>query len=960
MKRNWLIISLLEIWINLAYSGAESNYWQEFSKAKVLIEQNRLMEAIPILEKLNQIDDNYNVEISLGDAYSELENPSKALNYYEMAYRNAKNENNVVIERVALFKIARTNMWLKRYQEAANSYQRLLSIQLSEEDRAIANAGLKTAQGNLPTEEGKDNTEIALGDAAAAQENPSEAFTHYNAAYENAKKENNMVIERVALFKIARTNMWLKRYQEAVNSYQHLLAMQLSEEDRAIANAGLKTALKNLQPAEDNSNSEIALGDTASTQENPSEALTHYKIAYENAKKENNVVIERIALFRIARTNIWLKKYPEATDNYRTLLNMQLSNEDKAIAETGLNTIYHFELSDAMQKARDYINKNNGKSALESIKRHLNKEKNPHLYILAAQSMAIMENPKKSLEYFKQALAFSDKNSDKRAALLGMVKMQVWLNDIKSANQTLFSLKKFSLNQSEKKQLEDIKIKLTSQIAQLKFEQLLQQARQFISTNDGASAYSLIKGYIGSGDNYQVDMIAAESMTILNKPDRALYFYKQAFSVASNASEQVKALFGIAKMQFWLAWYVRAQKSYRLLLQYKLSPTDYELALAGLVKSLAYYDRPRLAYQMIPNGFNFTTPQAVIAASQATLWANWADVTKDILEKYYPITSKINLNSGLGKDLLDLRWQTNLATWPNVVMPSVFVSEDSETFNKRRTTLEYTHYWSQQAQTFLGPDYIRYKQHESFKLDAKGFYIGQILRPTRHLIFKGRMEPIEYINMTPSQRNHWNPFLWGLDGTYTPNDYVSVQLLTQKEVIETFPAFNHQITDNLYSASLNLNPLPYVKFNGAYSKLNMSDTNSRDGYFLSSSILIIPDLGVTVVGALREFSNKFRSPNYFSPHEYMEKKILLKLGRRLGATWHYYLDGGVGRQYITPDPDSTTTSSPTYQWGLGINGPITKCLFFTAYYANIHQASAFINSPDYSYQYGEISLNLLL
>lgn len=135
---------------------------------------------------------------------------------------------------------------------------------------------------------------------------------------------------------------------------------------------------------------------------------------------------------------------------------------------------------------------------------------------------------------------------------------------------------------------------------------------------------------------------------------------------------------------------------------------------------------------------------------------------------------------------------------------------------------------------------------------------------------------------------------------------------------------------------------------------------SRHGYFFASNLLVSPDYGFSTTAVLREFSNQFKSPNYFSPHQYQERKIVFKLGRKMGATWRYYLDGGFGRQYITPLANTTTVSSPTYQWGLGINGPITKHLFVNLYYINTRQASAFIDSIDYGYQCGSLSLNLLV
>ena len=158
---------------------------------------------------------------------------------------------------------------------------------------------------------------------------------------------------------------------------------------------------------------------------------------------------------------------------------------------------------------------------------------------------------------------------------------------------------------------------------------------------------------------------------------------------------------------------------------------------------------------------------------------------------------------------------------------------------------------------------------------------------------------------------------------------------------------------------MTVNPLPYVQFNGSYSRLDISDSNSRDSYFLSSTVLVLPNYGLSATGIFRDYTDAFSSPNYFSPYNYKAATILLKLGRKLGATWHYYLDGGVGRQYIVSRLGEAAAASPTYQLGLGITGPINSWLVLNAYYADVHQASAFLGSPEYRYQYGGISLNIM-
>lgn len=181
------------------------------------------------------------------------------------------------------------------------------------------------------------------------------------------------------------------------------------------------------------------------------------------------------------------------------------------------------------------------------------------------------------------------------------------------------------------------------------------KARHFLQSNQGDKAFALIKDQLGKTKNSVIYLIAAESMASHDNPKLALIYYQKALELSKNPREKTNALYGIAKMQFWLGRYVRAARTYRLLLTYKLNPRQYELALAGLVKSLAYYDRPRQAYRSIPHNFTMTTPDLTIAAAQASSWANWSDITNSILTTYRPMLTRLNPQPPLGKDLKDLR-----------------------------------------------------------------------------------------------------------------------------------------------------------------------------------------------------------------------------------------------------------------------------------------------------------------
>lgn len=858
--RKLLVILLAHYIMNCSYADTVgTNYWQEYSKAKELYNQNKFSEALSILEQLEQKQKNYNIELTLGDTYSALGNLQKALDSYKSALYLGKLINNIVIERVALFKIGKLQTQLKEYETAYETYQTLLSFKLDKEDYSIAKSGFDTAQDQINT---LINGLIKTGNQFADKEKPVEALKAYKQAYGKALFFKNDLLQKIALFKIARTQLWLMDYEEAIKLYQQLVSMPLNEQDASVAKNGLKQA--------------------------------------EELKKDALI-----------------------------------------------------------QEARELIDKNQGQEAFRIIHPYLRSEESFQLLIIAGQCMAIMDNPKQSFVYYQKAYSISKKATDQSIALMGMIKMQLALNNRTAAEHYLFRLDKLSsiknLPGIEQKEQEFIE-----QLNQLKIGDQIKKAEHYLELNNGPQMYESIKWYLDGEKSPLLYRIAAESMAIMNQPQFAFDYYQLMFNSSSKPKDQIIALFGMGKMQFWMARYVRAKNLYKKILTYNLSKKQHELALAGLVKSLAYYDRPRLAYSQIPSDQEYTTPEMVVASSQASSWSDWSDLTKKTLDNNREIIATVDLKSGLGRDLRDLVWQTNLATWPNVISPSYYRSVDSETFTKNKTTLDYRHYWSQQSQTVLGPEYIKYTQNGLRVMDAKGFYLGQSIRSGRYLILDGKVEPTEYRNGTFGQHDTWSPFLWNTSLLFTPNDYINIRWLAQKEVLETFPAFANRITNRLYGTSLALNPLPYLSFDGSYSHMRISDRNERNGYFLAPSLIVNPDLGLTLTAIARGFTNQFRSRNYFSPAQYQEKKVLVKLGRKLGPTWHYYLDGGFGRQYIKNLPDSETNSSPTYQWGMGINGPLFNTLFLTVYYVNTHQASAFIDSPGYSMQYGGLSLNLLV
>lgn len=311
-------------------------------------------------------------------------------------------------------------------------------------------------------------------------------------------------------------------------------------------------------------------------------------------------------------------------------------------------------------------------------------------------------------------------------------------------------------------------------------------------------------------------------------------------------------------------------------------------------------------YSYVPQCHIFTTPEMVIASSQASLWAGWPDITASILCQNQNIVQKIDLNSPLGKDLQDLNWQTRLAVAPNNWTPNFYQYWDSDGFIIRHYTLDYTKYWSQTWQSSAGVGELWYTQPGSPLTYGPDFYLGQVWKPTRYLTFTGQVQPIEL-------NNDWHPVVWNGSATYTPNDIISFNALALREIVEGFPAITNHVDDESYAVGATLYPLPYLTLNGSGSRTLFSDDNVRNGWYSSANLMLWNDFGLSTIGIVRGFTDSLQTGNYFSPSDYTAATGIVRVSRKVETTWDYYLDAGYGRQWIKPDPEDGISWSPTQQ-----------------------------------------------
>lgn len=651
----------------------------------------------------------------------------------------------------------------------------------------------------------------------------------------------------------------------------------------------------------------------------------------------NNTPQEYDALIIAAQSYAVLNDPMMSSDYYNKALLIAKTNEEKSLAEAGIAKMkiwiaqsqsengqnINEQDTKTLDLVRKYINEEKGQQALDALKPLLVNKPGYDVLLLAAQSYAVLEKPKISLDYYQKARLIAKTKDERDIADSGIKKMKIWLKQNKRAPG-----KKRSSVMSQR----------------------LDLARQYIAADKGQKALEVLQPFLTAKPEYDVLILAAQSYAEIDKPRKSLESYQKALEIANNSEERQVAYFGIAKMQFWIGQYFRARATYEKILKEKISKGDYELAMAGRIKSMAYADRPMLAFRTLPKSLIFTTPEMVVAAGQAALWSDWADITKNIVTQYATILKKLPKDSPLSKDYKDMLWQMNQATWPNIVTPYFFYSADSEGFDVKRGTLDYTHYWSQTFQSSVGVKHAVYTQLGT-ELKSTGVYFGQIWRPTRALTFKGQIEPSDF--------QLWNPTLWAASGNYRSNDYFSFAINGLREVVETFPAFYQHITDNQINGSIRINPLPYIQLNGSLSQLDFNDTNVRNGYYVSATSQLSTEHGVSLILQERGFTDKFVSPYYFSPNRYTADTLILRFGSKAGSVWHYYIDGGIGTQLISVN-DVPSSPSPTHQWGCGINGPITDRILLSANYLMTNQASSFTDSPNYYYQAGSVSLKFLL
>ncbi|NKB47623.1 MAG: hypothetical protein GKR77_07535, partial [Legionellales bacterium] len=376
---------------------------------------------------------NFYQQVALAQQAAERNDPKQALQHYQQARVLAEAQNDETLIRVALFGIARMQMWLEHLPQAQALYRQLLMTPLNEQDRALAQSKLMEVEQMMALErkrqgqDGYTNFHEQVDDAqqAAKRNDPKQALQHYQQARILAEIQNNETLIRVALFGMARMQVWLGSLTQAQTLYRQLLTMSLDDQDRALAQAKLVEIdqLKALerkrqkqakeQRAYTAFHEQVTLAQQAAERNDPKKALQYYQQARVLAETKNNETLIRVALFGIGRLQIWLNKFNQAKQTYQRVLTMTLSDEDRALAQSKLVEIDHLVIlvrkrqeeerrQEILSRVKTALYNEQLVLGFEILQEYPDKTSYPYLMTVGL-AYAFSASPRHALQYYQRA-----------------------------------------------------------------------------------------------------------------------------------------------------------------------------------------------------------------------------------------------------------------------------------------------------------------------------------------------------------------------------------------------------------------------------------------------------------------------------------------------------------------------------------------------------------------------------
>ena len=317
-----------------------------------------------------------------------------------------------------------------------------------------------------------------------------------------------------------------------------------------------------------------------------------------------------------------------------------------------------------------------------------------------------------------------------------------------------------------------------------------------------------------------------------------------------------------------------------------------------------------------------------------------------LLQTYDNLVRQIKPDSNLGYRLDDVLWQSRLGTAINTLGFTSYYEKDSDDFTIQRNQASYSHRFGVPLNTSVSWTKSHYAvpglqsvSGNRFTAQADGWLADT-------LTYVANVAPASYLN--------WNPVLAKAALFYAPNDFYSLNALASKDIVESVPSLLNKISVNSVAGSGILFPAYRFRVAAGVLSDHFSDNNIRNGFNLRPSVLLFPDLGLYGEFYWRSYTNSIpNSPFYFSPEQYEETRVTLKLNRHANPVWRYYINAGLGQQRINQDP-----KTPTKFFEAGFRGPWGKHLVIDAGYG--YNSAAGGSATGFARQYGVVNITWLI
>lgn len=161
-----------------------------------------------------------------------------------------------------------------------------------------------------------------------------------------------------------------------------------------------------------------------------------------------------------------------------------------------------------------------------------------------------IELPTFALSYYDEAYSqavLTRSNTLLRIASFKLAKTLLWLNQNKEAKKIYQNLLSSDLNADDKVIAE----RGLRKIEKIELGNRLQLAINFIKQEQGLKAYNILKKYI-KHPSYRLSYVLGQSFAMQEKPNEALKYFKKSFELSQTNRQKITALYGVAKMEYWL------------------------------------------------------------------------------------------------------------------------------------------------------------------------------------------------------------------------------------------------------------------------------------------------------------------------------------------------------------------------------------------------------------------------